>query len=243
MKSISIDLSKTQIEFGPHLRKVEAGPLEDISKMFEKTIKAYCQMNPPVFAINNEKLVLVARHHTYALLMQHFGFTKKLPGIVVAADELDGIKEIEEAEAQFITFLSSKRDSSKMLTPVARSRKRRKEAGLLCPVCGGLLQGPKHHKPDPEKRDHYKVTCFKKHHKKRPCDFRAYLSKGEYQLFRKRNYPTAQWLIKDSKQCRKCGKDLYLRTKENSTILACEDMFRDSGSCDFHVKEVKNGKR
>lgn len=211
--------------------------LKKLYRIFGKSLPILCNLEPPVF-IRNDKdgaYILVARHYSYDILLHHAmnGGEHEIPALIISEAEIGDVLSAADIELQALNILKPK------LTPAGQSRKKHRQAGLICPLCGSMLQGPKNGEAieDGQNKGFYKITCLKKNDKKNPCDFRSYLAPGEFTLFHKREYPTAQWLQKiEGKSCEKCQKRLFRRIWDEKQYDICEDNLREKGTCTYRKR-------
>lgn len=239
MEVVVLDLSRSEIRFSGKNQDSEA-IIKLLDKTYGKALPLYCYLKPPIFLKQNEGYVLIARHYAYDILVRAYG--NKIPAFIVNAEEQEKVVSMDEMDLQIFLSGARGRGTKGNVTPAMLSRRRRKNAGMLCPFCGKILQGPKHRKREEEgaNKGFYKITCFGKFNKKSPCDFRAYLSEEEAQLFWANKYPTELWLRKTPKTCESCGREsLFLRTRGDKRILMCAENFKKNKTCKYR-KEVND---
>ncbi len=241
MKIVELDLSRSEIRFSGKNPDNEA-LIRLLHKTYGEALPIYCRSKPPIFLSQNGGYVLIARHYAYDVLMHGNGKHTKIPALIADPDEYEKVLSMETVDLEVLCSGSRAKGAKGNVTPAMLSRRRRKAAMMLCPLCGKILQRPKYRKPEEEgaKKGFYKVTCFGKQNKKSPCDFRAYLSVDEAQLFWANKYPTKSWLRKTSKTCEKCGSEsLFIRTRGNKSFLGCAGNFRGGKTCKYR-EEVKD---
>ena len=239
MKVAELDLLRSEIRFSEK-RPDNAGIIKMLDKVYGKKLLLYCRSKPPIFLRENSTYVLIARHYAYDILVRACG--KKIPAFIVTAKEQEKVLLMDEVDLQIVISGARARGIKGNVTPAMLSRRRRKDAGMLCPFCGKILQGPKHRKPVEEggNKGFYEITCFNKLNKKNPCDFRAFLSEEEIELFWKNKYPTQRWLRKTPKTCENCGREnLFFRTRGDKMILMCAENFKKNKTCKYR-KEVND---
>lgn len=231
MRSDHINIKK--ISFHALLAKDENDDLlKKLSRAFGKSLPTFCSLAPPVFIKNNKDTayILVARRYSYDVLLHRAlrDGEPEIPALIISEAELGVVLSAANIELQALNALKPK------LTPAGQSRKKHREAGLICPLCDSMLQGPKNGEAieDGQYKGYYKITCLKKNDKKNPCDFRSYLSPGEFTLFHKRKYPTAKWLQRiEGEACAKCQKRLFRHIWGEKQYDICEDNLREKGTC------------
>lgn len=239
MKIIELDLSRSEIRFSGRNQDSEA-IIKLLDKTYGKALAFYCYSKPPIFLRQNNTYVLIARHYAYDILIRGCGKRMKIPAIIANPEEQEKVLLMDEMDLRIL--LSGARGIKGNVTPAMLSRRRRKDAGMLCPFCGKILQGSKHRKPSEEggNKRFYEITCFNKLNKKSPCDFRAFLSEEEIELFWKNKYPTMRWLRKTPKTCKSCGREnLFLRSRGDKMILMCAGNFKKNKTCKYR-KEVND---
>ena len=241
MKIVELDLSRSEIRFSEKNQDGEA-IIKLLDKTYGKALQLYCYSKPPIFLLQNNAYVLIARHYAYDILMHGNGKHMKIPAVIVNPDEYEKVRLMETVDLEVLCSGSRAKGAKGNVTPAMLSRRRRKAAMMLCPLCGKILQGPKYRKPEEEgaQKGFYRVTCFGKFNKKSPCDFRAYLSEDEAQLFWANKYPTKLWLQKTPQTCEKCGREsLFIRTRGDGSFFMCAGNFKRDKTCKYR-KEVIN---
>lgn len=239
MKVAELDLLRSEIRFSEK-RPDNAGIIKMLDKVYGKKLLLYCRSKPPIFLRENSTYVLIARHYAYDILVRACG--TKIPAFIVTAKEQEKVLLMDEVDLQIFLSGARARGIKGNVTPAMLSRRRRKVAGMLCPLCGKILQGPKHRKREEEgdNKGFYKITCFGKFNKKSPCDFRAHLSEDEAQLFWANKYPTELWLRKKNQTCENCGREgLFISTRGDKRFLMCAGNFKADKVCKYR-KEVKD---
>jgi hypothetical protein len=230
MKISTIDIFK--ISFEADVVKPEL--LRDLIRLFGKSLPAYCRMTPPVVTKKDDGYQLIARHYSYDVFLHHLTEDDSdIPVLIVAEEESADIMKAESIE--FKAFIAGQKALRIGLTPAGASLKKHREAGMTCPICRGILVGPKDRKPikNGEHAGYFEVTCRKKSDSGKPCKFRAFLNEAEINLFWERKYPTADWLTILDEKCPKCVKRLFLRIRNEKQVALCEDNFLENGTCKF----------
>lgn len=239
-KFLILDMHNETIKFADELLKVPAERLNEMSEQHMDKLVNFCSITPPIFLKDDPNIILVARHFSYDILI-NASQDLRIPAFFIDKDDSKNFVVLDRQSVQNFQVLMDSMIPNK--NAVSQSIRRRKQAKLLCPFCEFLLIGPKHHKPIEEEniyRGYFLISCYSKNYSKTPCGFRAYLSKEEYQLFQKAEYPTDTWLQKTDKYCPKCRKPLFLRKRFALEMLFCEDYFKKSGACKYCLKLGKS---
>ncbi len=233
MKLIMLNVLKTNVTFGRNL-KIIPELLKSLLQLYGRSLITHCKTKPPVFIRSEEGYELVAMHYAYDYLLHHASEEEpEIPAWLASEDEITSILKIEEIETKMV--FASEKALKTNLTPAGLARHKHRESGMVCPLCGNVLQGPKGRKAIQvgENKGYFKVTCLGKYDIQKKCLFKAYLSSEEIKLFWQRKYPTAIWLRETDEKCEKCGKPTYLRTRGNIKKIMCKDNYLEDGTCTY----------
>lgn len=227
-----MNLCKDSIKFHPELSRSSDEVITALRYLHGNLLTSFCLSMPPIVIRSGEDYLLIARHFSFDCLVNHSKL-RQIPFIVLEQEKPEHFWALDDIFTRIII------ESSKpAVNKDVHSKKLRESAGLLCPLCGKLLRGPRHHKAEKgEKQGYFKITCSGKYDAGVLCVFKAFLNQKEYHLFRLRQYPTQQWLRQTKEKCGKCGGRLYERERFGESRFACEEMFKENGTCSFYEKK------
>lgn len=238
-----IDLQNYNVLF--HKNLIINSPFEQL--LLTDNNEAFFIIYPPFFfrkkGNKDIKYYLVARHFTYSFFVSK-GITQ-FPCIVLDDEKL--LPDIFNYEKNEILFLEKKSNTPginseiKYTSSATKTRHEAKQAGQICPFCGGNLRRSR--KKEKSEKGGYKISCENKSNKLinngKGCDFEFFLTATEFQMFKKYEFPTSIWLqpLSDIK-CPKCNGEIYLRTlykpnNENKVYEICAKRFSRKSECNY----------
>lgn len=179
--------------------------------------------------------------HGYELIGRLWSFDKVLQlslknftAIVVSPEEVDEVLNFDQKEIAMLHGLRSHN--------VHRSTLRRrvlKEAGAVCPFCGGYIRTYRQKENEHAKGGHF-VHCEKNpvcgHSKNHAisCDFKVKLTPHEFTLFRANKICMVDLMIAIDKQCSH-NQPLYLRLlnwgSKREKVERCRSYFSAGSAC------------